>query len=86
MNTVDVLRWDEHHAVATVDGTRVRIRRTSHRIRWVCATHGTTDRPACPHTLALAATTAPPEKYVSAGSQTDPPTGRTAHQPKEQHP
>lgn len=54
--------WSDRSAVAIVDGTRVRVRRSLTATRWTCDAHGTSDRPHCAHLDALAATPADPDK------------------------
>lgn len=59
---VAVKGWNDRSAVAIVNGTRVRVRRLRHTIRWICDAHGTDDRPHCVHLDALAAAPADPNR------------------------
>jgi hypothetical protein len=56
---LEILGWDERHAVALVKGVKVRINRTT---RWICAEHGTELYPHCEHLRALAQEPANPQK------------------------
>lgn len=56
---VEILGWDDRHAVAIVKGVKVRINRTT---RWTCAEHGSQLYPHCIHTRALAKEPADPDK------------------------
>ena len=72
MSVVDVVRWNERHAVALVDGVTVHAGRNGNRVRWRCEVHGTHKDPTgCEHLADLAATVPPPEKYQPRRSTTD---------------
>ncbi|GAB3758771.1 hypothetical protein GCM10027599_26610 [Yimella radicis] len=72
MNTVQVTRWNERHAVAVVDGVTVQVGRNTNGVRWSCEIHGRHRTPAgCEHLADLAATVPPPEKYQPRRSATD---------------
>jgi hypothetical protein len=64
MNSTDVnlLGWDDRHAVARVKGVKARVGVTPCGVRWSCAEHGTAPEPHCIHTQALAETPADPER------------------------
>ena len=59
--TVTLRGWNARSAVAFVDGTRVRVRRTRTACRWACDVHGVKDTPHCSHLEAFAATPADPD-------------------------
>lgn len=59
---VRVIAWDQTTAVAVVDGIRCRVRRTGHRVRWICDRHGTGPEPHCLHLEAFAATPPPTDR------------------------
>jgi hypothetical protein len=59
---VDLLGWDERHAVALVNGVKARVGMTHVGIRWSCEEHGSGRQPHCLHTRALARTPADPQK------------------------
>lgn len=63
---VHLSSWNDSGALAFVDGTRVRIKRNTTAVRWICAEHGEGSENHCEHTAALAASPADPEKRNQA--------------------
>lgn len=63
--TIDVIEWDERHAIAVVDGQLVLIETTDYGDEWLCSMHGNRSEAGshCPHTSALASTPADPQKF-----------------------
>lgn len=64
---IRVIAWDLKGAVAVVDGVRCRVRRSRNGVRWICATHGTSTVPDCPHLKAFAAHPAEPDTRRPTG-------------------
>lgn len=58
---VHVLAWNNNGGAAIVS-TRVRVRRSSRSVRWICDTCGTQETPTCPHARAFADTPIPTEE------------------------
>jgi hypothetical protein len=74
--SVDLIGWSDHDAVATCDGVRVRIRRKTDCVQWICDEHGRgVDNPQhCPHTQALAEQPADPARKTGTRARAATPT------------